>query len=102
MTDENALTLYRLHGCPYCERVARRLDAYDLDYRSRFVAGEHSRRGAVKRVAGTRAVPVLVDPHTGVTMPESGRIVEYLDRTYGEGGDPRESGSGTPGAAGGD
>lgn len=100
MTDEETLTLYRLHGCPFCERIARRLDAYDLDYRSRFVAGEHSRRDAVKQVAGTRAVPVLIDPHTGVTMPESGRIVEYLDRTYGEGVDPR--GTGTPGAAGGD
>ncbi|WP_254524677.1 glutaredoxin family protein [Natrinema caseinilyticum] len=83
--DDPTLTLYRLHGCPYCERVARRLERYDVSYRSRFVAGEHSRRDAVKRVAGTRSVPLLIDRDRGVTMPESGQIVEYLDRTYGTG-----------------
>lgn len=87
MSDAEApLTLYRLHGCPYCERVARVLEEYDLPYRSRFVAGEHSRRDAVAREAGTRSVPVLIDPDRGVTMAESARIVEYLDRTYGDGG----------------
>jgi len=25
MTDDETLTLYRLHGCPFCERIARRL-----------------------------------------------------------------------------
>lgn len=81
--DDTDLTLYRLHGCPYCERVVRVLRDYGLDYRSRFVPGEHSRRDAVKRVSGTRGVPVLVDRDRGVTMPESGRIVEYIERTYG-------------------
>jgi glutaredoxin-dependent peroxiredoxin len=83
--DAARITLYRLHGCPYCERVVRRLDRQGLAYRSVFVPGEHSRRNAVARVAGTRSVPVLVDEGTGVTMAESGRIVEYIDRTYGDG-----------------
>ncbi|WP_409348387.1 redoxin domain-containing protein [Natronorarus salvus] len=82
--DARQITLYRLHGCPYCERVVRRLERYGLAYRSVFVPGEHSRRNAVARVAGTRSVPLLVDEGTGVTMPESGRIVEYLDRSYGD------------------
>lgn len=81
--DDPTVTLYRLHGCPYCERVVRRLERYDVSYSSRFVAGEHSRRDAVKRVAGTRSVPLLIDRERGVTMSESGQIVEYLDRTYG-------------------
>jgi len=85
--DTPALTLYRLHGCPYCERVVRQLDRHDLEYNSLFVAGEHSRRNVVAREAGTRSVPVLVDGDTGVTMAESGLIVEYLEKTYGEGGD---------------
>lgn len=83
--DTSVVTLYRLHGCPYCERVVRRLEAYDVPYRSRFVGGEHSRRDVVRRVTGTRSVPAIVDPATGVTMVESGRIVEYLERTYGDG-----------------
>lgn len=81
------MTLYRLHGCPYCERIVELLDRHDVDYASRFVAGEHSRRDEVARIAGTRSVPLLIDHERGVTMPESARIGEYLERTYGDGTD---------------
>jgi glutathione S-transferase len=85
MTEEQpALTLYRLQACPFCERVVRALDDHDLAYQSRFVPPLHSERDVVKRLAGTRIVPVLVDERTGVTMAESANIVEYLDRTYGD------------------
>jgi glutathione S-transferase len=77
------LTLYRLHGCPFCERVVRQLDEYGVPYRSVFVPAEHSRRDAVKRLAGTRSVPVVVDDATDVIMAESANILEYLDRSYG-------------------
>jgi glutathione S-transferase len=83
--SEPPITLYRLHGCPYCERVAARLERYDCEYRSVFVEPMHSDRDIVKRASGSRSVPVLTDETTGVTMPESGHIVDYLDRTYGEG-----------------
>ncbi|WP_134671210.1 glutaredoxin family protein [Halorussus marinus] len=82
-TDDPSITLYRLQACPYCERVVRKLDEYGLDYRSRFVEPMHSDRNAVKRASGKRSVPAIVDESTGVTMSESGNIVEYLDRTYG-------------------
>ncbi len=78
------ITLYRLHGCPWCERVVRRLKEYDLQYESRFVEPEHSARNAVKRISGGRAVPVVIDENTGVTMAESGNILEYLEKTYGQ------------------
>jgi len=83
--SDPSITLYRLQGCPYCERVVRKLDEYDLDYRSRFVEAPHSKRDVVKRISGKRTVPALVDERTGVTMSESANIVEYLDGTYGEG-----------------
>ena len=86
MADQLPITFYRLQACPYCERVTRTLNEYDLEYRSRFVGAMHSERDAVKRVSGVRTVPVIVDENTGVTMAESANIVEYLDRTYGEGG----------------
>lgn len=86
---EPALTLYRLQACPFCERVVRKLDELGLEYRSRFVEARHSRRDVVKRVSGKRTVPALVDADTGVTMSESGNIVEYLDATYGDGGERR-------------
>ena len=83
-TDEEApITLYRLQACPFCERVVRKLDEYDLDYHSRFVEPMHSDRNVVKRVSGSRTVPAIVDEETGVTMSESANIVEYLDKTYG-------------------
>ena len=77
------ITLYRLQACPFCERVVRKLEEYDLSYRSRFVEPMHSERNVVKRVSGKRSVPAIVDEATGVTMSESGNIVDYLDRTYG-------------------
>ncbi|KPN29580.1 glutaredoxin 2 [Halolamina pelagica] len=83
MSEEPAITLYRLQACPFCERVVRILDEYDIDYRSRFVEPMHSDRNVVKRLSGKRSVPALVDGNTGVTMSESGNIVEYLEKTYG-------------------
>ncbi|MFB6119993.1 MAG: glutathione S-transferase N-terminal domain-containing protein [Halobacteriaceae archaeon] len=79
--------LYRLQACPFCERVVHKLDELGLAYDSRFVLPLHSERDAVKRVAGVRTVPALVDEETDVTMAESANIVEYLDRTYGDGGE---------------
>ncbi|MFW6017783.1 MAG: glutaredoxin family protein [Halapricum sp.] len=84
-TSGPAITLYRLQACPFCERVVRKLDEYDLDYRSRFVEAMHSRRDVVKRVTGTRTVPAIVDENTDVTISESANIVDYLDNTYGTG-----------------
>ena len=83
-TEDPPITCYRLQGCPYCERVVRLLDELDVPYRSRFVEPLHSRRDVVKRVAGVRSVPVIVDDRTGVTMAESANIVDYLEATYGD------------------
>ncbi|SDR43700.1 glutaredoxin family protein [Natronobacterium texcoconense] len=98
MSDhDQQITFYRLQGCPYCERVARLLQEYDLDYQSRFVEPMHSDRNVVKRVAGVRTVPVIVDHDTGVTMAESANIVDYLESTYGS-----EAPAAETAAAGGD
>ncbi|ADD05288.1 glutaredoxin [Natrialba magadii ATCC 43099] len=98
---EAPITFYRLQACPYCERVARLLEAYELEYQSRFVEPLHSKRDVVKRVAGVRTVPVIVDEQTGVTMAESANIVDYLESTYGS-GDSSSSETETGAAAGGD
>ncbi len=79
------ITFYRLQACPYCERVARLLNEYGLEYQSRFVEPMHSDRNVVKRISGKRSVPAIVDENTGLTMSESGNIVEYLEKTYGDG-----------------
>ncbi|MFB6299436.1 MAG: glutathione S-transferase N-terminal domain-containing protein [Halobacteriales archaeon] len=91
MSDTPAITLYRLQACPYCERVVRKLEEYDLAYESKFVEAMHSDRNVVKRISGKRTVPALVDENTGVTMSESGNIVEYLEKTYGQSVEPPEA-----------
>lgn len=77
-----SLTLYRLEGCPFCERVVDRLNELGVGFESVWVDGLHSKRNDVKRVSGQRAVPVLIDDERGVTMAESERILEYLDASY--------------------
>ncbi|PSQ63969.1 MAG: NrdH-redoxin [Halobacteriales archaeon SW_8_66_22] len=78
------ITLYQLDGCPYCERVADRLDELEISYESIWVEPLHSDRDEVERVSGQRAVPVLIDDRFGVTMAESDRILEFLNTTYAE------------------
>ncbi|MFB6149956.1 MAG: glutathione S-transferase N-terminal domain-containing protein [Halobacteriales archaeon] len=76
-----SLILYSLDGCPYCEKVEEALAEHDIDYETRWVEGLHSKRNEVKKVSGQRAVPVLIDEDTGVTMAESDNIVDYVEKT---------------------
>jgi glutaredoxin len=76
------VTLYQLDGCPYCEKVADRLDELGVDYDTVWVEAMHSQRNEVKEVSGQRGVPVIVDEDRGVTMAESERILEFVDRSY--------------------
>ncbi|SNZ12464.1 Glutaredoxin [Natronoarchaeum philippinense] len=79
-----SVTLYQLDGCPFCEKVADRLDEVGAEYDTIWVDAMHSDRNEVKRVSGQRGVPVLVDEDRGVTMPESENILSFVDRTYAE------------------
>lgn len=75
-------TLYQLDGCPFCEKVADRMDELGVDYESIWVEAMHSDRNEVKEVSGQRGVPVLIDEDYGVTMAESERILEFLEQSY--------------------
>ena len=80
------LILYELEGCPFCAKVKSKLDELDLEYESRTVPRSHSERTEVEQVSGQTGVPVLVDEEHDVEgMPESDDIVDYLERTYGDG-----------------
>jgi len=77
------LELYELEGCPYCQKVKRKLADLDLEYDSHMVPSAHSERDEVEAVSGQTGVPVLVDTEHGIEgMPESDDIVEYLEETY--------------------
>jgi glutathione S-transferase len=76
------LTLYEMKGCPWCQKVADRLQELDVDYETVWVPERHSQRDNLKQISGQRQVPLLVDDKRGVTMPESARILEYIDANY--------------------
>lgn len=76
-----SIELYALDGCPYCEKVHDALEENDVEYETRWVEALHSKRDEVKRVSGQRGVPVLVDEDTGVTMAESEKILDYVEKS---------------------
>lgn len=80
-----SITLYELDGCPYCIKVADRLTELDIEYETIWVESAHSERDEVAAISGQRQVPVLVDDERGVTMPESERILEYIEKTLKNG-----------------
>ncbi len=86
-----SITLYQLEGCPYCEHVVNKLEALEISFDSVWVEGLHSKRDRIKEITGQRQVPVLVDETYGVSMSESKRIIEYLERTYGDATEPEPS-----------
>ncbi|MFB6298765.1 MAG: glutathione S-transferase N-terminal domain-containing protein [Halobacteriales archaeon] len=84
--SEPTLELYELPGCPYCAKVKDKLAELDIEYVSHEVPSAHSERTEVEAVSGQTGVPVLVDKKHGIDgMPESDDIVEYLEKTYGNG-----------------
>uniref|UniRef100_A0A0D9W5E3 GST N-terminal domain-containing protein n=1 Tax=Leersia perrieri TaxID=77586 RepID=A0A0D9W5E3_9ORYZ len=50
--------------------------------------GSLRHRDVVKKIGGKEQFPLLVDASNGVTMYESGDIVKYLFRQYGQGKNP--------------
>ncbi|GAB6880361.1 glutaredoxin [Halorubrum gandharaense] len=76
-----SMTLYALDGCPWCEKVHDALTEAGVEYETVWVDALHSDRNQVKRVSGQRGVPVLVDEERGVTMPESAKILDYVEKT---------------------
>jgi glutathione S-transferase len=75
------LELYQFESCPYCSKVRKKLTELGIDVKLRQV--DKNDRSRVEEVSGQTSVPVLVDPNTDTTMPESDDIVDYLEEHYG-------------------
>lgn len=77
------IELYRLDGCPYCQKVESKLDELGPEYERHDVFPIRFLRSEVTAVSGQSGVPVLVDPdHAVEGMAESDQIGDYLERTY--------------------
>jgi glutathione S-transferase len=74
------LELYQLEECPFCRKVRRKLGDLDIDFVARFIPKDRSLRLKIEELSGQRGVPVLVDPDAGEVIPDSDRIVDYLEK----------------------
>uniref|UniRef100_A0A0E0KR11 GST N-terminal domain-containing protein n=1 Tax=Oryza punctata TaxID=4537 RepID=A0A0E0KR11_ORYPU len=83
------LQLYEFEACPFCRRVREAMTELDLSAEVYpCPKGSLRHRDVVKKIGGKEQFPLLVDGSNGVTMYESGDIVKYLFRQYGEGKSP--------------
>jgi len=83
------LQLYEFEACPFCRRVREAMTELDLSAEVYpCPKGSRRHREMVKKIGGKEQFPLLVDASTGVTMYESGDIVNYLFRQYGQGRSP--------------
>lgn len=76
------LELYQIEDCFFCRNVRLKLAELELDYVTKYVPREASLRDQVEEISGQRLVPVLVDPEAGEIIPDSQRIIEYLEKKY--------------------
>ncbi|KAG8064631.1 hypothetical protein GUJ93_ZPchr0004g40139 [Zizania palustris] len=84
-----ALQLYEFEACPFCRRVREAMTELDLSAEVYpCPKGSLRHRDVVKKIGGKEQFPLLVDASTGVTMYESGDIVKYLFKQYGQGKNP--------------
>uniref|UniRef100_A0ACD5UC19 Uncharacterized protein n=1 Tax=Avena sativa TaxID=4498 RepID=A0ACD5UC19_AVESA len=85
-TTAPTLQLYEFEACPFCRRVREAMTELDLSAEVYpCPKGSLRHRDVVRKIGGKEQFPLLVDASTGVTMYESGDIVKYLSRQYGQG-----------------
>ncbi|KAH7281063.1 hypothetical protein KP509_36G028300 [Ceratopteris richardii] len=88
-TTFRPLQLYEFEACPFCRRVREALTELDLSAEIYpCPKGSIHHRSIVQEKGGKEQFPFLVDANTGVNLYESGEIVKYLFRTYGDGRNP--------------
>jgi glutathione S-transferase len=72
------LTLHEHPFASYCWKALIALYERDLPFEPHFV-GDEADRDRLAELWPMASIPVLVDDRTGITLPESTTIVEYLD-----------------------
>ncbi|XP_010455391.1 PREDICTED: uncharacterized protein LOC104736994 isoform X1 [Camelina sativa] len=83
------LQLFEFEACPFCRRVREAMTELDLSVEVYpCPKGSVRHRELVRRSGGKEMFPFLVDPNTETLMYESGDIVKYLFKQYGNGRDP--------------
>lgn len=80
---EKPLILYSYEGNQFCRLVREVLTELDIVYELRSAGKGSPRREELASITGgSSQCPYLMDPNTGVNMPESRDIIEYLYSNY--------------------
>jgi len=88
---EKPLVLYSYEGNQFCRLVREVLTELDIVYELRSAGKGSPRREELASVTGgSSQCPYLIDPNTGIKMPESKDIIEYLYKTYADFTPPSE------------
>jgi glutaredoxin 3 len=74
------MKLYQAEWCPFSHRVRAKLTELGIDYEIVNVSASAKDREELEEVAGTRAIPVLVDGERVIT--DSGEAISYLEHKY--------------------
>jgi glutaredoxin 3 len=80
------MRLYQAEWCPFSHRVRAKLTELGIDYEIVNVSASPQRRTELEEVAGTKAIPVLVDGERVIT--DSSEAISYLERKHAS--DPEE------------
>ena len=74
------MKLYQAEWCPFSHRVRAKLTELGIDYEIVNVSASAKNRDELEEVAGTKAIPVLVDGERIIT--DSGEAISYLEQKY--------------------
>ena len=80
------MMLYQAEWCPFSHRVRAKLTELGIGYEVVNVSASPKKREELEEVAGTRAIPVLVDGERVIS--DSGEAISYLEHKYAA--DPEE------------
>lgn len=72
------LLLYKMDGCPYCEKVLKHMEEKNLSFRSLDIS-DPVNLDELLHLGEKEQVPFLVDTDHNAKMYESNEIIQYVD-----------------------
>ena len=72
------ILLYKMEGCPYCEKVLKHLEEKNIHFKPLDIA-DPVNLDELLHLGGEQQVPFLVDTDHNAKMYESEEIIQYVD-----------------------
>lgn len=72
------ILIYKMEGCPYCDKVLDFLEGQNIDYKILDIS-ERINQAELMNLGGKMQVPYLYDANKKIGLYESDDIIEYID-----------------------